>query len=35
MSMRSSHQGRPRDMGYFDAVATRDGIELQAATEMP
>ncbi|PSU91742.1 adenylosuccinate synthase [Photobacterium kishitanii] len=26
--------GRPRDMGYFDAVATRNGIELQAATEI-
>jgi len=26
--------GRPRDMGYFDAVATRNGVELQAATEI-
>ncbi|MGF1761656.1 adenylosuccinate synthetase [Photobacterium sagamiensis] len=26
--------GRPRDMGYFDAVATRNGVELQAATEV-
>lgn len=26
--------GRPRDMGFFDAVATRNGIELQAATEI-
>ncbi|MFT5693586.1 MAG: adenylosuccinate synthase [Oceanicoccus sp.] len=26
--------GRPRDVGYFDAVATRNGIELQAATEI-
>lgn len=26
--------GRPRDMGYFDAVATRNGVELQGATEI-
>ena len=26
--------GRPRDMGYFDAVATKNGIEIQAATEI-
>ena len=26
--------GRPRDMGFFDAVATRNGVELQAATEV-
>lgn len=26
--------GRPRDLGYFDAVATKNGIELQAATEV-
>jgi len=26
--------GRPRDMGYFDAVATKNGVELQAATEI-
>jgi len=26
--------GRPRDMGYFDAVATRNGVEIQAATEI-
>ncbi|MGB2078225.1 MAG: adenylosuccinate synthase [Vibrio sp.] len=26
--------GRPRDMGYFDAVATRNGVDLQAATEI-
>jgi len=26
--------GRPRDMGYFDAVATRNGVDLQAATEV-
>lgn len=26
--------GRPRDMGFFDAVATRNGVELQAATEI-
>ncbi|MGF1693187.1 adenylosuccinate synthase [Photobacterium kagoshimensis] len=26
--------GRPRDMGYFDAVATRNGVEIQAATEV-
>ncbi|WP_299018388.1 adenylosuccinate synthase [uncultured Photobacterium sp.] len=26
--------GRPRDMGYFDAIATRNGVELQAATEV-
>ena len=26
--------GRPRDMGYFDAIATRNGVELQAATEI-
>ncbi|MCL9782389.1 adenylosuccinate synthetase [Vibrio sp. S4M6] len=26
--------GRPRDVGYFDAVATKSGIELQAATEI-
>ena len=26
--------GCPRDMGYFDAVATRNGVELQAATEI-
>jgi len=26
--------GRPRDVGYFDAVATRNGAELQAATEI-
>lgn len=26
--------GRPRDVGYFDAVATRNGIEVQAATEI-
>ncbi|WP_045619246.1 adenylosuccinate synthase [Vibrio vulnificus] len=26
--------GRPRDMGYFDAVATQNGVELQAATEI-
>ena len=26
--------GRPRDLGHFDAVATKNGIELQAATEV-
>ena len=26
--------GRPRDVGYFDAVATKNGVELQAATEV-
>ncbi|MCY9846297.1 adenylosuccinate synthetase [Vibrio caribbeanicus] len=26
--------GRPRDLGYFDAMATKNGIELQAATEV-
>jgi adenylosuccinate synthase len=26
--------GRPRDMGFFDAVATRNGVDLQAATEI-
>ncbi|RJX72913.1 adenylosuccinate synthase [Vibrio sinensis] len=26
--------GRPRDMGYFDAVATRNGVDIQAATEV-
>ncbi|MCL9777143.1 adenylosuccinate synthase [Vibrio methylphosphonaticus] len=26
--------GRPRDMGFFDAVATKNGVELQAATEI-
>lgn len=26
--------GRSRDMGYFDAVATLNGVELQAATEI-
>jgi len=26
--------GRPRDMGFFDAVATRNGVELQAETEI-
>ncbi|HCG7085821.1 TPA: adenylosuccinate synthase [Vibrio parahaemolyticus] len=26
--------GRPRDMGYFDAVATKNGVALQAATEI-
>ncbi|MFD2177603.1 adenylosuccinate synthase [Veronia pacifica] len=26
--------GRPRDMGYFDVVATRNGVSLQAATEI-
>ncbi len=26
--------GRPRDVGYFDAIATKNGIELQAATEI-
>ena len=26
--------GRPRDIGYFDAVATKQGLEIQAANEI-